>query len=57
MSFLCTRDGVYRPSEDGALRDDPRYLVKAGDSWLNPANTQEETQDRYAEYGIEPERP
>jgi hypothetical protein len=56
MSVLYTRDGVYRPSRDGAYRDDPSNRVKAGDSWLKPANTQQNTQDRYVEYGIEPER-
>jgi hypothetical protein len=52
MSVLYTRDNVYRPSGVGTYRDDPSYRVKAGDSWLKPANTQ----DRYVEYGIEPER-
>lgn len=56
MSVLYTRDSVYHPSGAGTYRDDPSYRVKAGDSWLKPANTQENTQDRYVEYGIEPER-
>lgn len=51
MSVLHTRDSVYRPSGDGTYRDDPGNQVKAGDSWLKPASTQENAQDRYAEYG------
>ena len=61
MSVLYTRDSVYRPSGAGTYRDDPSNRVKAGDSWLKPANTKENPQDRYAEdmYAedrIEPER-
>jgi hypothetical protein len=56
MSVVYTRDSVYRPTRGGTYRDDPSYRVKAGDSWLKPANTKEDTQDRYVEYGIEPER-
>lgn len=56
MSVLYTQGGVYRPSRAGTYRDDPGYRVKAGDSWLKPANTQQNTDDRYVEYTIEPER-
>ena len=56
MSVLYTRDSVYCPSGGGTYRDDPSYRVKAGDSWLRPANTKENPQDRYAEDRIEPER-
>lgn len=45
MSALYTRDGVYRPSGTGTYRDDPSDRIKAGDSWLKPANTQEEPQE------------
>jgi hypothetical protein len=56
MSALYARDSVYRPSGDGDYRDDPSYRMKAGDSWLKPANAQQNTQDKYVEYGIEQER-
>jgi len=56
MSVLYTRDNAYRPSGDETYRDDPSYRVKADDSRPEPANTQENAQDRYVEYRIEQER-
>ena len=42
------------PGAGPTAHDDPSNRVKAGDSWLKPANTKENPQERYAEYGIEP---
>jgi hypothetical protein len=47
MSVLFTRDGVYRPSGPGAFYDDDSFRTD---------KPEDKAEDRYVEYGIEPER-
>lgn len=47
MSVLRTRDGVYRPSGPGTFYDDDSFRID---------NAEDKAEDRYVEYGIEPER-
>jgi len=56
VSALITNTGAYRASEHGTYRDLECFQLKAGDSWLTPESTEDSAQDRYVEYGIEPER-